>query len=71
MSVAAAVGTLRAIYLQNPPDEGRRAAGARLPVLTRLSTYGAIALCTVIAGYGVFANPIASLADQASKALLR
>jgi hypothetical protein len=36
-----------------------------------LSTYGAIALCVVIAGYGVFANPIVSLADQASEALLR
>jgi NADH-quinone oxidoreductase subunit N len=71
MSLAAAVGTLRAIYLQNPPDDSRRAAGARLPALTRLSTYGAIALCVVIAGYGVFANPIVSLADQASEALLR
>jgi NADH-quinone oxidoreductase subunit N len=71
MSVAAALGTLRAIYLQNPPDESRRVAGARLPVLTRLSTYGAIALSVAIAGYGVFGNPIVSLADQASKALLR
>src|SRR5260370_4125710 len=37
MSMAAALGTLRAIYLQSPPGEGRRAALARLPVLTRLS----------------------------------
>jgi NADH-quinone oxidoreductase subunit N len=69
MSMAAAVGTLRAIYLQSPPDEGRRAAGARLPVLTRLSTGGAVALCAVLAGYAVFANPIFSLADQGAEAL--
>jgi NADH-quinone oxidoreductase subunit N len=69
MGMAAAVGTLRAIYLQSPPDENRRAAGARLPVLTRLSTGGAVALCAVIAGYGVFANPIISLADQGAEAL--
>jgi NADH-quinone oxidoreductase subunit N len=69
MSMAAAVGTLRAIYLQSPPDESRRAAGARLPLLTRLSTGGAVALCAVIAGYAVFANPIFSLADQGAEAL--
>ena len=69
MSVAAAVGTLRAIYLQSPPDESRRSAGARLPLLTRLSTAGAVALCVAIAGYGVFANPIISLADQGAEAL--
>ena len=69
MSVAAAVGTLRAIYLQSPPDEGRRAAGARLPVLTRLSSLGAVVLCIAIAGYGVFANPILGLANQGAEAL--
>jgi len=69
MSMAAAVGTLRALYLQSPPDESRRAAGARLPVLTRLSTGGAVALCAVLAGYAVFANPIFSLADQGAEAL--
>jgi len=69
MSVAAAVGTVRAIYLQSPPDESRRAAGARLPALTRLSTIGAVALCVVIAGYGLFGNPILSLADQGAEAL--
>ncbi len=69
MSVAAAVGTVRALYLQSPPDESRRAAGARLPALTRLSTVGAVALCVVIAGYGVFGNPILSLADQGAEAL--
>jgi NADH-quinone oxidoreductase subunit N len=69
MSVAAAAGTVRAIYLQSPPDESRRAAGARLPVLTRLSTLGAVGLCIVIAGYGVFGNPIISLADQGAEAL--
>lgn len=69
MSLAAALGTVRAIYLQSPPDESRRVAGARIPVLTRLSTYGAAALCVAIAGYGVFANPIVSLADQGAEAL--
>jgi len=69
MSVAAAVGTLRAIYLQSPPDESRRAAGARLPVLTRLSSLGAVALCIAMAGYGVFANPILGLANQGAEAL--
>jgi NADH-quinone oxidoreductase subunit N len=69
MSMAAAVGTLRALYLQSPPDEGRRAAGARLPLLTRLSTGGAVALCVALAGYAVFANPIFSLADQGAEAL--
>jgi hypothetical protein len=37
--------------------------------LTRLSTGGAVALCVVIAGYAVFANPIFSLADQGAEAL--
>jgi hypothetical protein len=37
--------------------------------LTRLSTAGAVALCVAIAGYGVFANPIISLADQGAEAL--
>ncbi len=69
MSVAAAVGTMRALYLQSPPDESRRAAGARLPALTRLSSVGAVALCVVIAGYGLFGNPILSLADQGAEAL--
>ncbi len=69
MSLAAALGSVRAIYLQSPPDESRRAAGGRLPVLTRLSTYGAAALCVAIAGYGIFASPIVSLADQGAEAL--
>lgn len=69
MSMGAAVGTLRAIYLQSPPDESRRAAGARLPVLTRLSSLGAVALCIAIAGYGLFANPILGLANQGAEAL--
>jgi len=69
MSTAAAVGTVRGIYLLSPPDESRRAAGARLPVLTRLSSFGAVALCVAIAGYAVFANPILSLADQGAEAL--
>jgi hypothetical protein len=40
-----------------------------LPILTRLSTVGAVALCVVIAAYGVFANPIMGLADQGAEAL--
>jgi len=68
LSLVAAIGTVRVLYLQNPPDEGRRGLVA-LPVWTRLSAFGAIALCVVIAGYGLFANPISSLADQGAAAL--
>ena len=68
LSLVAAVGTVRVLYLQNPPEEGRRGLVA-LPALTRFSTLGAVALCVVIAGYGLFANPILSLADQGAEAL--
>ncbi|HET7465539.1 MAG TPA: proton-conducting transporter membrane subunit [Candidatus Dormibacteraeota bacterium] len=68
LSLVAAVGTIRVLYLQNPPEEGRRGLPA-LPVWTRFSTLGAVALCAVIAGYGLFANPIFSLADQGAEAL--
>ena len=68
LSLVAAIGTVRVLYLQNPPEEGRRGLVA-LPVWTRFSALGAIALCVVIAGYGVFANPISSLADQGAAAL--
>jgi NADH-quinone oxidoreductase subunit N len=67
MSLAAAVGTLRLIYLQSPLEEARR--GAALPVLTRLSTFGAVAFCIVIAAYGLLSNPILGLADQGAEAL--
>jgi len=67
LSLAAAVGTLRLIYLQSPLEEARR--GAALPVLTRLSTFGAVAFCVVIAAYGLLSNPILGLADQGAEAL--
>jgi NADH-quinone oxidoreductase subunit N len=67
LSLAAAVGTLRLIYLQSPLEEARR--GAALPVLTRLSTFGAVAFCIVIAAYGLLSNPILGLADQGAEAL--
>jgi NADH-quinone oxidoreductase subunit N len=69
LSLAAALGTLRVIYIQSPPEEGRRAAGFALPAWTRFSTAGAIALCAVIAAYGVFGNPILGLAFQGAEAL--
>jgi NADH-quinone oxidoreductase subunit N len=69
LSLAAALGTLRVIYIQSPPEEGRRAAGFTLPPLTSLSTAGAVALCAVIVAYGVFGNPILGLAYQGAEAL--
>ena len=67
LSLAAAVGTLRLIYLQSPLEEARR--GAALPVITRLSSIGAAAFCLVIAAYGLLSNPILGLADQGAEAL--
>lgn len=67
MSLAAALGTLRVIYIQSPQEEGRRGHG--LPAWTRFSTAGAVALCVVIAAYGVFGSPILGLADQGAEAL--
>jgi NADH-quinone oxidoreductase subunit N len=67
LSVAATAGTLRVIYLQSPLDESRRTS--RLPLLTRLSTFGAVALCVVIAAYGFLSNPILGLANQGAEAL--
>jgi hypothetical protein len=40
-----------------------------LPVLSRLSSLGAVAFCVVIAVYGIFSSPILGLADQGAKAL--
>lgn len=68
LSTAAALGTIRVLYLQNPPEEGRRSAVA-LPAWTRFSAIGAIAMCVVIGGYGLLANPIFGLADQGAEAL--
>lgn len=68
LGIAAVIGTIRVLYLQNPPDEARR-SGVVLPFVTRFSAGGAIALCVLMAGYGFFANPIFSLADQGAEAL--
>ncbi len=68
LGIAAVIGTIRVMYLQNPLDEARR-AGVVLPFVTRFSAGGAIALCVLMAGYGLFANPIFSLADQGAEAL--
>lgn len=67
LSLAAAVGTLRVVYMQSPLEDARR--GSALPVLTRLSTAGAVAFCAVIGTYGVFASPILGLATQGAEAL--
>jgi NADH-quinone oxidoreductase subunit N len=67
MSLAAAAATLRLIYIHSPLEEARR--GSALPVLTRLSSAGAVAFCLVIAVYGLFSNPILGLADQGAEAL--
>jgi NADH-quinone oxidoreductase subunit N len=69
LSSAAALGTLRVIYIQSPPEEGRRAAGFALPAWTAFSTAGAVVLCLAIVAYGVFANPILGLAFQGAEAL--
>ena len=69
LCVAAAVGTLRVLYIQSPPEESRRGPGAALPAVTAFSSVGAIAFCVVIAGYVVLGFPIMSLADQGAEAL--
>ncbi len=67
LGLIAAVSTLRVLYIQSPVED-RRGTTA-LPGLTALSTAGAVALCIVIAAYGLFANPIMGLADQGAEAL--
>ena len=67
LSLAAATATLRLIYVQSPLEEARR--GSALPVVTRLSSAGAVALCVVISAYGLFSSPILGLADQGARAL--
>jgi NADH-quinone oxidoreductase subunit N len=69
LSLLAALGTLRVLYIQSPPEEGRRAVGFALPAWTRFSTAGAVVLCAAIAAYGVFGNPILGLAYQGAEAL--
>jgi NADH-quinone oxidoreductase subunit N len=67
LSVAAVAGTLRVMYIQSPPDEARRTT--RLPVVSGLSSLGALAFCVVIAVYGLLSSPILGLADQGAEAL--
>jgi NADH-quinone oxidoreductase subunit N len=69
LSVAAALGTLRVLYIQSPPEEGRRAAGFALPARSGFSAAGAITLSAAIVAYGVFGNPILGLAYQGAEAL--
>ncbi len=69
LSVAAVAGTLRALYIQSPVEESRRSQGSPLPVVTRLSTAGALLFCVVIAAYGLLSSPILGLADQGAEAL--
>jgi NADH:ubiquinone oxidoreductase subunit 2 (subunit N) len=69
LSLAAVLGTLRVIYIQSAPEEGRRAGGFSLPAWTRFSTAGAVALTVAIAAYGIFGNPILGLAYQGAAAL--
>jgi NADH-quinone oxidoreductase subunit N len=69
LSIAAAVQTLRVLYIQSPLEEARRGTAAALPAVTALSSLGAAAFCVVIAGYVVFGFPIMGLADQGAEAL--
>lgn len=69
LGVAAAVGTLRVLYIQPPIEEARRGAAAALPAVTVLSTAGAVAFSVLVAGYGLLGYPILGLADQGAEAL--
>ena len=69
LGVAAAIGTLRVLYIQPPVEEARRGAPAAIPAVTALATAGAVAFTLVIAGYVLLANPILGLADQGAEAL--
>ena len=69
MGVAAALGTLRTIYLQSPLEEARRGAVSALPAVTLISSLGAVTLGCVIVAYGLFGSPIMGLADQGAEAL--
>jgi NADH-quinone oxidoreductase subunit N len=69
LCIAAALGTLRVLYIQSPLEEARRGAAAALPAVTAFSSLGAIAFCVVLAAYVIFGYPIMSLADQGAEAL--
>ena len=69
LSIAAAIATLRVLYIQPPVDETRRGAASAVSAMTWLSTLGAVVFSVVIAGYGLFGQPILNLADQGAEAL--
>lgn len=69
LSLVAAVGTLRVIYIQSPIDEARRGAAAALPMVTGLSNVGVVAFCLVVVAYGFAGSPIMGLANQGAEAL--
>jgi NADH-quinone oxidoreductase subunit N len=69
LGVAAAVGTLRALFVQSPIEESRRGAAAALPAVTAFSTAGGLVFCVVVAAYGLFGFPIMGLATQGAEAL--
>lgn len=69
LCLAAAIGTLRVLYIQNPLEEARRSAALALPAVTGLSSASALLFCVFIAAYGFAGNPIMSLADQGAEAL--
>jgi NADH-quinone oxidoreductase subunit N len=69
MSVAATVGTLRLMYLQSPVEDSKKGPSPALPPATGFSTAGAVALCVVLAAFGLFGSPISGLADQGAQAL--
>jgi NADH-quinone oxidoreductase subunit N len=69
LCIAAALGTLRVLYIQSPLEESRRGPAAALPAVTAFSSLGAIGFCLVLAAYVVFGYPIMSLADQGAEAL--
>ncbi|HYM67847.1 MAG TPA: proton-conducting transporter membrane subunit, partial [Patescibacteria group bacterium] len=69
LSTAAAIGTVRLMYLQSPIEEARRGASAALPAASLLASAGSFALGLVMVAYGLLGNPIFGLADQGAKAL--
>lgn len=69
LCVAAAIGTLRVLYIQNPLEEARRSAALALPAVSGLSTVSAVLFCAFLAAYGFAGYPIMSLADQGAEAL--
>ena len=69
LSLIAAVGTLRVLFMQSPIEEARRGAAYALPAVTAFSTAGGVAFCVVVAAYGVFGFPIFGLANQGAEAL--